>query len=416
MSSTKITNKNLKLSERGAILFGNFSLIILAYYHIKPASRSLFIEYLGADLLPYVWIATAVVLGTLIGFYHGLVERYSRLNVVLGSCLLFIATLIGFRILLLAEHAAAAVAFYIFVDIFSVVLVEQFWSLANTVYSTEEGKRWYGFIGIGGLAGGMLGGIIATKLLEHTALTTEDLLLVSALILVLVFAVNYWMGRLGLYAEQAAEGKQIVPAGDWRVLFQSRYLLLIATMLLLSQLCQPIVEFQFVKAVEETYVEKHTRTGYFSAFFAAMGFVSIAVNLVLTPLIHRTLGAIGGLVVQPMVLAVSSLVFWSQASLMTAAVMKVSDRGLSYSINRASKELLYIPVDPVHTYQAKAWIDMLGYRLFKVLGSVLILALTQWFAFSIGITGLAWLTVGICGIWLATIVILTHEYRAFVTA
>ena len=95
--------------------------------------------------------------------------------------------------------------------------------------------------------------------------------------------------------------------------------------------------------------------------------------------------------------------------------MKVSDRGLSYSINRASKELLYIPVDPVHTYQAKAWIDMLGYRLFKVLGSVLILALTQWFAFSIGVTGLAWLTVGICGIWLVTIVMLTQEYRAFVT-
>ena len=78
MSSDKITDENLKLSERGAILFGNFFLIILAYYHIKPASRSLFIEYLGADLLPYVWIATAVVLGTLIGFYHRLVERYSR--------------------------------------------------------------------------------------------------------------------------------------------------------------------------------------------------------------------------------------------------------------------------------------------------------------------------------------------------
>ena len=130
MSSTKITDENLKLSERGAILFGNFFLIILAYYHIKPASRSLFIEYLGADLLPYVWIATAVVLGCFIGFYHGLVERYSRLNVVLGSCLVFTGMLVGFRILLIAEHASAAVAFYIFVDIFSVVLVEQFWSLA----------------------------------------------------------------------------------------------------------------------------------------------------------------------------------------------------------------------------------------------------------------------------------------------
>ncbi len=415
MSSDKITDENLKLSERGAILFGNFFLIILAYYHIKPASRSLFIEYLGADLLPYVWIATAVVLGTLIGFYHRLVERYSRLNVVLGSCLLFIGMLVGFRILLMAENAAAAVAFYIFVDIFSVVLVEQFWSLANTIYSGEEGKRWYGFIGIGGLLGGMLGGGIVAGLLDKTTLVTVDLLLVSAAILVLVFAVNFWMGRLGLYEEQPVEGEPIIAEGDWRVLFQSRYLMLIAALLLFSQICQPIVEFQFIKSVEATYADVDARTGYISTFFAVMGLVSIGVNLILTPLIHRTLGAIGGLVVQPLVLAVSSLMFWSQASLMSAAIMKVSDRGLSYSINRASKELLYIPVDPVHTYQAKAWIDMLGYRLFKVLGSVLILALTQWFAFSIGVTGLAWLTVGICGIWLVTIVMLTQEYRAFVT-
>ena len=63
---------------RALILFINFFLIILAYYHIKPASRSLFLEYLGADSLPYVWISTAVILGLAISFYHRLLERCSR--------------------------------------------------------------------------------------------------------------------------------------------------------------------------------------------------------------------------------------------------------------------------------------------------------------------------------------------------
>jgi AAA family ATP:ADP antiporter len=84
--------------SRAMILFVNFFLIIFAYYHIKPASRSLFIEYIGADYLPYVWIGTAVVLGSLIGYYHRLVERYRRLLVVLGTCLTFAALLLLFRL------------------------------------------------------------------------------------------------------------------------------------------------------------------------------------------------------------------------------------------------------------------------------------------------------------------------------
>ena len=91
--------------------------------------------------------------------------------------------------------------------------------------------------------------------------------------------------------------------------------------------------------------------------------------------------------------------------LMVASGMKIADRGLSYSINRASKELLYIPVDPVHTYQAKAWIDMLGYRLFKVVGSVLILAVVD----VLGVGGLSWLTVGICLAWLGVLALIARE-------
>jgi hypothetical protein len=68
------------------------------------------------------------------------------------------------------------------VDIFSVVLVEQFWSLTNTIYSTEEGKRWYGIVGSGGLVGGVVVGIAARFMLQTVGLHTPDLLLVAAAI------------------------------------------------------------------------------------------------------------------------------------------------------------------------------------------------------------------------------------------
>ena len=397
---------------RPILLFINFFLIILAYYQVKSASRSLLIEYWGADNLPWVWMASAIVLITFIGLYHQLVERYSRLLVVLGSCLLFIALLTGFRAALGWHATAASITFYIFVDIFSVILVEQFWSLTNTVTDTATGRKTYWFIGTGGLLGGVLGGATATALLEFTAMQTPDLLLSCAAILVLTFLLNLVMGRMGVYEEVTTAGPPLVAADGWRTLAANRYLILIASALLCAQLAQPVVEYQFMQAIEARYAETDARTQYISTFFSILGLVSIAINLLLTPMIHRFLGVMWGMITQPLLLAVSSLVFLAQPVLPVAAAMKISDRGVSYSINRASKEQLYIPVDPVRTYQAKAWIDMLGYRLFKVLGSALILVLAYWLPLGSNAAQLSWLTLLICATWFIILVLLAREYHA----
>ena len=191
-TTTKLPTDNAALppGKRPILLFINFFLIILAYYQVKSARRSLLIEYWGAENFPWVWIASALVLGSFIGLYHQLVERYSRLAVVLGSCLLFIALLVFFRVALAWQGAAASIAFYIFVDIFSVILVEQFWSLADSVTEAGAGRRSFWFIGTGGLLGGVIGGVVATALLEFTPMGTADLLLSCAAILVATFLLN----------------------------------------------------------------------------------------------------------------------------------------------------------------------------------------------------------------------------------
>ncbi|MEN8106776.1 MAG: Npt1/Npt2 family nucleotide transporter [Pseudomonadota bacterium] len=402
------------LKTRSILLFFNFFLIILAYYQVKSASRSLLIEYWGSSSFPWVWIASALVLGGFIGFYYRLVERYSRLSVVLGSILVFITLLAGFRAALGWYGAAASITFYIFVDIFSVILVEQFWSLANTITETGAGRKSYWFVGTGGLLGGVLGGVTSTALLVFTPMQTPDLLLSCAAILVLTFTLNLVIGRMGLYREVVSKGPPVVARGGWRMLAGNRYLILIALALLCSQLAQPVVEYQFIKAIEATYTELDVRTEFISGFFSVLGLVSIGINLLVTPLIHRYLGVMWGMVTQPLVLAMSTVLFMAQPVLMIASVMKISDRGLSYSINRASKEQLYIPVDPVHTYQAKAWIDMLGYRLFKVLGSALILMIAHWLPLGDNAVHLSWLTLLICSAWAVVLALLAREYHVFI--
>ena len=406
------TTNNSRPLLRTSVLFANFFLIIMALYHLKPASRSLILESHGTAALPYIWIGSALTLLVAILFYHHILNRFSRLQVVLGSCLFFIAVLVLFRIsLLVSSSNIIPVGFYIFVDILGVILVEQFWSLTDSIYSTEEGKRWYGLVGTGGLVGGVAGGGTAALLINYTPLETHDLLLIAAAIIGVIFALTWQMGRLQLYSNSMEASKPRRMKHRWQVLTRSRYLILIAAALMVAQLVSPMVEFQFMRIIEGTYVGREARTAVLSVFFSILSAVSIGINPLLTPIILRYLGILAGLMVQPLALATSAYGFVIDPSLYPAATMKISDRGLSYSINRASKELLYIPVDPVTIYESKAWIDMFGYRIFKVLGATLILFLTQWTTLAGSYAQLSWVIIGGCALWAIVLFYLHREYQ-----
>lgn len=399
------------LGVRATFLFVNFLLIIMALYQLKPASRSLYIEHLGTETLPYVWIGTALVMGAVIAIYHRQVRRLSKVRVVLTSCLLFCALLVLFRLLLIRPNGAVAAGFYIFVDILGVVLVEQFWSLTNSIYSTREGKVWYGVIGTGGLIGGAIGGGAASMAIRYTPLQTPDLLLVAAALILCIFALTLFMGRLGIYGEVDGAGSPLRARGGWQALQRSRYLLLVAALILLAQLASPLIEYQFLSTVEANYPSLEARTAFLSLFFGLLGLFSIAINLGITPLVHRCLGVIAGLMIQPLMIGLCSWGFLLQPTLLLGSATKISDRGLSYSINRASKELLYIPIDTILIYQAKAWIDMFGYRMFKIFGSLLILTFTRWLPFTVSVPDLSWFVLGICGLWLFLIMVLRRDYN-----
>jgi len=111
------------------------------------------------------------------------------------------------------------------------------------------------------------------------------------------------------------------------------------------------------------------------------------------------------------VLAISAYGFGMNPGFITAAIMKISDRGLSYSLTRATKELLYIPVDTIVMYQAKAWIDMLGYRSFKLIGAFFILVLTQWTHIVPNVIPLTWVIIMGCAVWMGILFVLHRVYN-----
>lgn len=362
---------------RALALFVNFFLIIMALYHLKPASRSLILESHTVIDLPYVWIGSAGLILFSMPLYQWVLRKFTRARVVALTMALFSLILCVFWWQLQDSGSVAPVVFYLFVDIFGVTLVEQAWSLTDSLYETDDAKSWYGFVGTGGLLGGVAGSAVSAALITHTSMETPDLLLVAAAIVALLWLLNFWMDRNTVYTEHQAEAGARFGSG-LRSMLSNRYLLLVAGGLLVAQLVSPLVEFQFLRIVEIEYPERESRTAMLSLFFTVMSTFSILVNLVLTPLILRFGGVLAGLMVQPLMMATAVVLFAQQPVLWFAGLLKISDRGLAYSLSRAAREMLYVPIEPRIIYEAKAWIDMFGYRMFKVLGAGAILLVTRW--------------------------------------
>ena len=105
--------------------------------------------------------------------------RVDRAKLLVGVTLFFIVCIELFATAVAARVPYVGVAFFIWVGIFNVSLVAQFWSFANDIYSKEAGDRLFPIIVIGMTAGAPLGSFIAARLFR-SGITPQVILQTSA--------------------------------------------------------------------------------------------------------------------------------------------------------------------------------------------------------------------------------------------
>ncbi len=132
-------------------------LLLTSYYLIKPVREALILAEGGAEAKSYLVAAMAILLFFLVGGYAKLVSRYERTRLITVVTSLFIACLIIFWALSRTGLPYLGYAFFIWVGIFSVMVVAQFWSYANDVYNNEAGKRLFPLVAFGGSFGAFAG-------------------------------------------------------------------------------------------------------------------------------------------------------------------------------------------------------------------------------------------------------------------
>lgn len=364
------------------LFFSYFFLIMFPYYIIKSLRDAKYLEEAGALYLPVAYLLTAVVMGFFVAFYSRLQAKMHRRVLIISSLVVFIVTCLLFRQLFYFRISNTPLVFWVWANIYIVVLGTQFWILVNDVFNPREARRLIGFFGSGGLLGGVLGGLLTGYLGEKIP---DHLLFIAAGILVFsVFVLNYifiWQRKRKLpilKVDNVAMDRGTEPAkvgflNCFKTVRKNNYLTLLAVVMILTVIVATFVDYQSKTIIRAVYPKVPELTGFFGYFNAGMLVFPFFLQLLMTSKIIKRYGIRFTLLILPLVLLLCSFGIGLLPTIYFAIAIKASDKSLSYSLNQSVRELLYIPVSADLKNKAKIFIDMFLNRFAKGIGALILM-------------------------------------------
>lgn len=383
-------------------------LILASYALARPATESLFLAAYSRTLLPHAWGTLSLLLLAVVAGYNALAARWPLLRlfaVALAVSAALPVVLLGLGNL---RGLGRGIPFlmYLWKDIYIVVLVELFWSVANLVSSLRTARWTYWFYclmgSLGGIAGNLGGGALAGRIGSRAVLTLVVPVLGAAALLL-------WplRRRCGVEIEAQRVPPAHQPAQSFghglRIVWRSGYLVPLLLMMAVVQVVFTLIDYQFNGAMERAYPQTDARTAVIGQIYAAIDVSAMVLQLLTGPLL-RFAGVAAILLVLPLLMGVGALGMVLSARLSVVVFGKMVGKALDYSLLRATKELLYLPLSYEEKTQGKALVDLFGSRGAKGGASLLLL----------GIAGMSWvplLTLALCGLWTALQLVILPRYR-----
>ncbi len=394
------------------LMFAYSFLAMTAYNILKPITRSKFISALGADNLPYVQLAAGVLIGLLMQQYSQAIRSVPRRSVVPVTQGGLLGLLLIFWVLFRTGAEWVPVAFYVFGLVLGILLISQFWTLANDLYDARQARRLFGFIGGGASLGGASGSALTALAVEEVG--TDNLLLVSAAVLagcaVIVAAIVRRQSGAGDFA--AIDERGVGGAEAIRLLRRSRHVQLIALVIASAAIGAAIIEQQLNMAAES--IQGAEATDVITAFLAQVTFYlsifGFVIQVGLTSRIHRSLGLAFALLLLPVTLGTTAAVILLTGAIWAPAAARVVDTSLRYTIDKTTREVLFLPLPADLKYRAKPFIDVTTDRFAKAVGALLILVLIKPWGLSLDWQRLSYASLAVTGIWVALAMLARREY------
>jgi AAA family ATP:ADP antiporter len=396
----------------GLLMFVYSFLAMTAYNNIKPSAASKFIADLGADKVPYVMLLAGLTMGFIMNYYSRALGKVPKLWVLPGTQVAIIALLVSFWFLFKTGQVWVSAAFFFFGRlILGIFLISQFWTLANEIYDPRQAKRVFGFIGGGAMLGGMTGSGLTALLVKRVG--TENLILFSAAILGLCFFLILEIQRRtspegGSFR---VKGESLGGAEALAMLRGSRHLQLIALVIGFSALGAATLELQLYMASEAVVAGEDAITSFLAEITFYISLIGFVIQIYFTSRIYSLLGIGFALAVLPVSLGATAVIILLNKALWASSVARVTDSALRYSLDKTTRETLFLPLSAELKLKAKGFVDVVADRFIgKGIGSVMQILAIQWLKLTWW--QLSFLSLGYCVLWLVLARRAKKEYLA----
>jgi AAA family ATP:ADP antiporter len=404
-----------------ALLMFLYSFLAMTSYNIiKPITRSEFISSLGADDLPWVTFG----MGVTIGF---IMQGYTKVISVVPRRWMIPTTQVGIALLLLLFWFLftfvgadwVAVAFYVISLILSILLISQFWTLANDVYDPRQAKRIFGFIGGGASLGGATGAGLTAFLVQTVG--SRTMILMAAGVMFICLGIVIWIVRREKTAGTSDASKtgeeEGVSGGEAiRLLRSSRHLQIISLVIAFGAIASNVVDQQVNMAVAEFKGAEGADAiaaflGQLIVYLSLIGFV---IQVGLTSRIHRVLGIGFALLVLPVSMGAAATLILFNRALWAPSLGRIIDTSIRYTIDKTSREVLFLPLPADLKYRAKPFVDVTMDRLAKGIGALMILVFIKDWGFGFDWQQLSYVSLVLVALWVVVAIAARREYmRSF---
>jgi ATP:ADP antiporter, AAA family len=413
----------------GTVMFANVLLILCAYYFVKPLREGwIAVSDLSSwnlskmEVKAYSSFAQSLLFLSALGAYNRLSGRWPRRRLITAATLFCMSNLVVFWLIhgYLRDYLpSSGIAFYLWVGMFGLFVVAQFWVFAADLYSDEQGRRLFPLIAVGATSGAVVGSYLTELVVQSHVLDSGDLLLLATVPLGASIALTWVADRRGPGGEPAPptppEPAAPESPGSFRLIFRHRYLLAVALVTLLTNGVNTNGENLLFSVVQDSLEDQIAATGVTSAtqidefvrdgttaFYGNFFFWVNAAALGLQAFVASRLLATGGFASIILLLPIISLLSYASMALVpilaVVRVMKIAENATDYSINNTARQVLWLPTSVEMKYRAKPAIDTFfvrggdGLAAATILIGVQLLDLTTrgFFAFNISL-GFLWL-------------------------
>ena len=352
--------------ERAAALwsFAYFFALLAGYYVLRPLRDQMGIAG-GVKNLPWLFTATFVTLLVAQPLYGALVARLPRARFIPIVYHFFAANLLVFWALLSFDVETAVVArvFFVWVSVFNLFAVAVFWSFMADLFTSEQGKRLFGFIGAGGTAGALLGPIITIWL--SVPLGPVNLMIAAVIFLELAVFCVYRLERNVVMREQAQAPTESIGGSAFAAipeLVRSPYILGIGVWVALLSYAATIIYFEQAHIVSEAVKSAGLQTRIFASIDLAVSLLTLVTQLFITGQVLKRVGPGVAAAALPMVYIVGFAVLAVMPTLIVVVTVQVVQRWTNFAIANPARQLFFTVVTREEKYKAKNLVDVVVYR------------------------------------------------------